>query len=77
MLIYSSDIHPVVVFLSEVPIRLQNLVESGLHAVLAAAQGVAVVVQQSVHIGTLHHLHQDGRQLALQSQQALQNHRVM
>lgn len=71
------DIHPVVVFIAEAPVSLQNLVESGLHAVLAAAQRVAVVVQQSVHIGALHHLHQDGRQLTLQGEQALQNHRVM
>lgn len=77
VLIYSSNIHPVVVFVDELPVCLQNLVESSLHAVLAAAQRVAVAVQQSVHIGALHHLHQDGRQLALQSQQALQNHRVM
>lgn len=38
------DIHPVVVFIAEAPVSLQNLVESGLHAVLAAAQRVAVVV---------------------------------
>lgn len=72
VLIYSSDIHPVVVFVDELPVCLQNLMESSLHAVLAAAQRVAVIVQQSIHICTLHHLHQDGRQLALQSKQALQ-----
>lgn len=71
MLKDSADIHPVVVLVAEALVRLQNLVESGLDAVLAAAQRVAVVVQQSVHVGTLHHLHQDGRQLALQGEQAL------
>lgn len=71
MLDYSADIHPVVVFVAEALVRLQNLVESGLDAVLAAAQRVAVVVQQAVHVGALHHLHQDGSQLALQGQQAL------
>lgn len=67
----SADIHPVVVFVAEALVRLQNLVESRLDAVLAAAQGVAVIVQQAVHVGALHHLHQDGRQLALQRKQAL------
>lgn len=71
MLNYSADIHPVVVFIAEALVRLQDLVESGLNAVLAAAQRVAVVVQQAVHVGALHHLHQDGRQLALQGEQAL------
>lgn len=71
MLICSSDIHPVIVFIAEALVRLQNLVESGLDAVLAAAQRVTVIVQQSVHVGTLHHLHQDGRQLPLQGKQAL------
>lgn len=71
MLNDSADIHPVVVFIAEALVRLQDLVESGLDAVLAAAQRVAVVVQQAVHVGALHHLHQDGRQLALQGQQAL------
>lgn len=71
MLNYPADIHPVVVFIAEALVRLQDLVESGLDAVLAAAQRVAVVVQQAVHVGALHHLHQDGRQLALQGEQAL------
>lgn len=63
--------HPVEVFVGEVSVLLQNLMQSGLNSVLAAAQGVAVVVQQPVHVGTLHHLHQDGCQLPLQSQQTL------
>lgn len=71
MLNYSADLHPVVVFVAEALVRLQNLVESGLDTVLTAAQRVAVIVQQAVHVGALHHLHQDGRQLALQGKQAL------
>lgn len=63
--------HPVIVLLDKVPVFLQNLVEPGLDAVLAAAQRVAVTVQQPVHVGAFHHLHQDGGQLTLQSQQTL------
>lgn len=63
--------HSIIVLLDEVSVFLQNLVESGLDAVLAAAQRVAVTVQQPVHVGAFHHLHQDGCQLTLQSQQTL------
>lgn len=66
--------HPVEVFVDEVPVLLQDLMQSGLDAVLAAAQRVAVVVQQPVHVGALHHLHQDGCQFTLQSQQTLHTH---
>jgi len=66
--------HPVVVLLGEVPVLLQDLVQPGFDPVLTAAQGVGVVVQQPVHVGALHHLHQDGGQLALQSQQPLHTH---
>lgn len=45
--------------------------EPSFDTVLAAAQRVAVVVQQPVHVGALHHLNQDGSQLALQGQQTL------
>lgn len=65
------DNHPLKVILRELPVALQDLVQPGLDPVLAAAQRVAVVVQQPVHVGALHHLHQDGSQLPLQSQQAL------
>lgn len=65
--------HPVVVLLDEVAVLLQDLVQPGLDAVLAAAERVAVVVQQSVHVGALHHLNQDRGELAFQSQQTLQS----
>ena len=46
--------------------------EPGLHLLLAAVEGVAVAVQQAVHVGTLHHLYQDGGEFPLQGQQTLQ-----
>lgn len=48
-------------------ILLQNVVQSRLHTVLAAAQGVAVTVQKAIHVGTLHHLYQNGCKLPFQS----------
>lgn len=68
-----ADSHPVVVLLDKVAVLLQDLVQPSLDAVLAAAQRVAVVVQQSVHVSTLHHLHQDRGELTFQSQQTLQS----
>lgn len=39
---------------------------------LTAAQGVTITVQEPVHVGTLHHLYQDGCQLPFESQKALE-----
>lgn len=46
-------------------ILLHDFMQPGLHLLLAVSQRVAVAVQQSVHVGTLHHLDQDRCQLSL------------
>ena len=61
----------IILLVGEVLILLHDLVQPPLDAVLAAAERVDVVVQQAVHVGALHHLHQDGGQLAFQRQQSL------
>lgn len=53
-------------------ILLQNMVQSSLHPMLTAAQGIAIAVQEPIHVGTLHHLYQNGCQLSFQSQKALE-----
>ena len=63
-----------VVCLSEVLVFLHDFMEAGLHPLLAVGQRLTVAVQHAVHVGTLHHLHQDGSQLPLQSQQTLHTH---
>ncbi|KAF3855171.1 hypothetical protein F7725_023226 [Dissostichus mawsoni] len=60
-----------IVVLCELLAPLHDLVQSGLHFLLAVGQRVAVAVQQTVHVGALHHLDQDGSQLSFQSQQTL------
>lgn len=48
--------------------------QSRLYSVLTAAEGITVTVQQTIHVGTFHHLHQDGGQLSFQGQQTLKPH---
>lgn len=52
-----------IVILCKVLVLLHNFMQSGLHLLLTVRQRVAVTVQQTVHVGTLHHLDQDGSQL--------------
>lgn len=62
----STDL--LVVVLRELQVLLHDLVQPGLHLLLAVGQRVAVAVQQPIHVSALHHLDQDGGQLSFQSQ---------
>lgn len=61
-----------VVILSELLVLLHDLMQPGLHLLLAISQRVTVTVQQSIHVGAFHHLNQDWSQFPFQSQQTLQ-----
>lgn len=65
-----------IILFTELSILLHDLMQSCLHSVLTAAKGVTVTVQETIHIGTFHHLHQDGGQLSFQGQQTLKQHRT-
>lgn len=65
-----------IILFTEISILLHDFMQSCLHSVLAAAKGITVTVQETVHIGTFHHLHQDGGELTLQGQQTLKQHRT-
>lgn len=63
-----------IILFAELSILLHDLMQPCLHSVLTAAEGITVTVQETVHIGAFHHLHQDGGQLSLQGQQTLKQH---
>lgn len=60
-----------IIFFTELSILLHDFMQSCLHSVLTAAKRITVTVQETIHIGTFHHLHQDGGQLSFQGQQTL------
>lgn len=65
-----------IILFTERSILLHDFVQSCLHSVLTAAKGITVAVQETIHIGTFHHLHQDGGQLSFQGQQTLKQRRT-
>ena len=66
----SGRIENRIVLLGEVPILLKLLVQFLLHLILKFGR-FAVVVQQTVGVGRLHHLREDRCEFALQCEKAL------
>ena len=65
-----------IILFTELGILLHDFMQSCLHSVLTAAKRITVTVQETVHISTFHHLHQDGCQLSFQGQQSLKQHKT-
>ena len=57
------------------PTNLKCLMKVALQLILVVSR-VAVVVQKSVRVCTLYHLHEDGGEFALQSQKTLESRNV-